>query len=304
MPRPRNPLPPLLRGRAFTAREAQELGVSAGRLRGSDLGAPFFGVRTDATGTLDTTAMAVAYATRMPVGQFFSHWTAARLWGLRMPESRIADNRIDVSVLHPGRAPRSRRVVGHQASADTEIRIHPIGLRLTSAVETWCQLAGAMSLDETIAMGDGLVRRKRPLCEMHDLEIAVASRPHYPGIVMLREALPHIRPRTDSWRETMLRLMVVRAGFPEPEVNGLILNRFGAEIGHGDLVYRREKIVLEYDGRQHWEDDKQFSIDIERLDDFMEENWRVIRVDKVLLARPAALFSKLRAAFADARRLA
>ncbi|MCU1412816.1 MAG: hypothetical protein JWN80_156 [Microbacteriaceae bacterium] len=299
-PSPR-PLPPPLRGRPFTAQEAQTLGVSAGRLRGRDLGAPFFGVRASATEPLDTAGKALAYATRMPSGHFFSHWTAAELWGLRLPESRQTGERIDVSVLHPGRAPRSRRVIGHQVSVGAELRLHPEGLRMTSPRETWCQLADSLTLDELIAMGDGLVRRKRPLCTMDDLESAVAARSHYPGIVMLRKALPHIRPRTDSWRETLLRLMIVRAGFPEPEVNGLILNQFGSRIGHGDLVYRRERILLEYDGRQHWEDDKQFSVDIERLDYFMADGWRVIRVDKALMARPAALFAKLRAAFATAK---
>jgi hypothetical protein len=95
--------------------------------------------------------------------------------------------------------------------------------------------------------------------------------------------------------ETVLRLLIVRAGFPEPEVNGPIYNEHGALIAHGDLVYRREKVVLEYEGSGHWTP-RQFVRDIQRLDDIMEDGWRVIRVDASLLARRATLFQKLRTA--------
>jgi very-short-patch-repair endonuclease len=92
----------------------------------------------------------------------------------------------------------------------------------------------------------------------------------------------------------MLRLVVVRAGFPEPEVNGRILNEYGAEIAHGDLVFRRFRLILEYDGGHHRDDDRQFDIDIDRLDALMEDEWRVIRVNKNLMARRATLLGKIR----------
>jgi hypothetical protein len=41
---------------------------------------------------------------------------------------------------------------------------------------------------------------------------------------------------------------------------------------------------------------RQYLRDIQRLDDLMEEGWRVIRVDKSLPARRATLFAKLRRA--------
>jgi len=87
--------------------------------------------------------------------------------------------------------------------------------------------------------------------------------------------------------------MLVRAGFPEPEINGAILNSFGAVIAHGDMVYREYHTLIEYDGGQHRDDERQFNIDIDRLDELMEERWRVIRVNKSLMARRATLFGKV-----------
>ncbi|MCU1534325.1 MAG: hypothetical protein JWR53_806, partial [Glaciihabitans sp.] len=75
-----------------------------------------------------------------------------------------------------------------------------------------------------------------------------------------------------------------------------ISNGFGAVIAHGDLTWPRERVILEYDGRQHAEDPAQFAVDIRRLDDLMEEGWRVIRVDRELLRRSAVLLGKLRTA--------
>jgi hypothetical protein len=271
-------------------------GVPPGRLRGSDLEAPFFGVRSPDGFTEDIVSRARAYATRMPDAQFFSHWTAAQLWGFRLPENFRERRPLDVSVASPERAPRSKRVNGHQTMTNVTPIVRSDGLRVSSVLETWCQLAALAPLDDLIAIGDGLVRRKDPPCELSELEDAVAARVHQPGSPALRRALEHVRPRTDSWRETLLRLMIVRAGFREPEVNPEISDGKGRFLGFGDLVYRRERVLLEYDGRQHWEDGRQFARDIARLDEFMADNWRVIRVDKALMSRPAVLFSKLESA--------
>ena len=53
------------------------------------------------------------------------------------------------------------------------------------------------------------------------------------------------------------------------------------------------RTILEYDGGHHRTDDRQFSIDVARLDELMEEKWRVIRVDKYLLAQRATLIGKV-----------
>jgi very-short-patch-repair endonuclease len=68
-------------------------------------------------------------------------------------------------------------------------------------------------------------------------------------------------------------------------------------ITHGDLVFRAQKLVLEYDGGVHRQPRQHF-LDIYRLDDIMEEGWRVIRVDKYMLASPLTLLAKLRRALA------
>ena len=225
----------------------------------------------------------------MRPSQFFSHTTAAQLHGLRMPEG-FSGGELHVTSLKPVRAPRCAGVIGHTADHATVTVIN--GLRVLSAIETWCQLSATFSLDDLVATGDGLVRRKKPIATLGQLSAAVSGYSGR-GCRKLREALHVLRPGTDSARETALRLLLVRAGFPEPEVNGVILNSYGAEIAHGDLVFRDYGTILEYEGRQHSEDPRQFAIDISRLDAVMEEGWRVIRVDQTLMTQSATLLAKV-----------
>ncbi|MFM9919234.1 hypothetical protein [Lacisediminihabitans sp. H27-G8] len=290
-----HPLPPVLASRPFTVEEAARLGVGAGRLRGSDLRRPFHGIRMPRRLPDGVADLAAAYATRMPAVQYFSHWTAAALLALRLPEAAVP-KLLDVSVPSPRRAPRTRGVRGHEQLSSVRTRLLPNGLRVSDPVETWCHLAAELSVDELIVMGDGLVCRQSPFATLADLAAAVEEWGARRGAHNLRRALPEIRCRTDSARETVLRLLIVRAGLPEPAVNVVICNSFGVVIGLGDLAYPRYRVLLEYDGGQHRSDEGQFHTDIARLDAFMEERWRVIRVNKSLMQQRATLLGKVRTA--------
>jgi very-short-patch-repair endonuclease len=90
-----------------------------------------------------------------------------------------------------------------------------------------------------------------------------------------------MRPGSASRRESLLRLRVLRAGFPEPELNTAIELADG-RVTHGDFVFREHRVLLEYDGEQHREDDDQFHRDVERLNDLAASGWIVIRVGRRL----------------------
>ncbi len=262
--------------------------MGKGRLRSSDLAAPYHGVRTSGE-PQSVLARARALSARMTPDQYFSHTTAALLLTLRMPEN-FHEATLHITSVRPHRAARLAGVTGHESDDASVVVVR--GMRVLNAIDTWMQLSGILDLDDLVVMGDGLVSRRNPLTTLANVAEAV-SRYRGRGARRLREAASLVRAGTDSARETMLRLIVVRAGFPEPEVNGVIVNSFGAEIAHGDLVFRRYRTILEYEGRHHATDARQFAIDIARLDEVMEERWRVIRVDGSLMARRATLLGKL-----------
>lgn len=117
---------------------------------------------------------------------------------------------------------------------------------------------------------------------------------------MLRAASESVRAGVDSPKETEVRLIIVEAGLPEPVVNMPIRNSHGAFIALGDLVYPQYRILIEYDGAYHFAGDEQLYKDIDRLDAVMEEKWRVVRLNKTHLKRPAVIVAKVRTALLDA----
>jgi len=124
------------------------------------------------------------------------------------------------------------------------------------------------------------VSRKNFLVTVSEMQDAVDERQGTRGYSRLKEAMALVRPNTDSAPETMLRLLVVRAGLPEPMVNAPIRNREGKVTAHADLAFPNFRIVLEYDGDQHRTDADQYYIDVDRLQRIMREGWHVIRVNR------------------------
>src|SRR5690606_15991734 len=97
---------------SFRVKDALARGVSPGRLRSSDLAAPFQGVRS-LVESPDTPALCHAYATKMRADAAFSGVTAAQLWGIPLPLA-AADARVHVSTPHGGPRPTGRGVRGFQ----------------------------------------------------------------------------------------------------------------------------------------------------------------------------------------------
>ncbi len=151
---------------------------------------------------------------------------------------------------------------------------------MVSAALAWCQVSATLTLDELVAAGDRLLGRPRPISTWAEIADAVDRYGQSPGCRKLRAALSLIRERVESPRETALRLALVRAGLPEPEVNVAIVTASGREIGIGDLVYPTAKVLVEYDGEHHRTDDRQYARDVVRLNDLTANGWLTIRVDK------------------------
>jgi hypothetical protein len=287
MSKPR-PLPPALPD-AFTYAEGLAGGATARRLRNQDIASQFRGSRANFAAN-DVESLARAYSPLLGPNRYFSHLTAAQLLGLGMPEHFVAAS-IHVTSIFPTRAVRRPQVTGHQAQRSECTVVN--GFRVSTALGAWLECAEYLGVDDLVVMGDSLVRRRSPFTTIDDLRAAAASFRGRRGARAIRAAAPLIRQNTDSARETILRLVLGRAGFPEVEVNGIIVNSFGQTIAHGDLVYRAYRTILEYEGDHHRTDERQFNIDIERLDELAEERWRVIRVSKELLRKRATLLGKV-----------
>jgi hypothetical protein len=209
-----------------------------------------------------------------------------------MPE-HFSPHPLHVTTWGALRSMRRPGIVGHKTYQRPELRRTIDGLPVSSPVAAWLECAALMTVDDLVIMADGLVSRRRPMATLDQLTSAAHETRGQRGSARLREALTLVRPGTDSARETLLRLAVVRAGLPEPSVNAPIRDERGRVVAYGDLVWPDFRVVLEYDGRQHAEDPRQFAIDIRRLDEIATLEHRVIRVDRELFAARHELFARI-----------
>lgn len=256
------------------------MGVSDDRLRAGDLSRPFHGVRVAAHAEETFWLRLSAYRERMPQAQFFSRTTAARIYRIPLPYWCEADSRLHVSVPDAAGFPRARGVIGHHANTEP---VQFAGYRVTRPVDTWCDLATTLPLDDLIVIGDFLITGtepydgKPPLASLEELDQAVRARKGRRGIRNLREALSQVRYGPLSPMETRSRLLIVRAGLPEPVHNFVVLDEVGRFVAMIDLAFVEWKVGVEYQGDGHREKER-FRRDITRRENIEDEGWTVVYV--------------------------
>lgn len=236
------------------------------------------------------------FALRLP-GTFFSHTTAALLLGAPLPlEHKVAAN-VHVSVAAPASSPHARGVVGHRLAVAERDIIERGGLRLTSAARTWCDLAAVLDLDDLVAAGDYLIHHDAPLTSRAEMQKALDRMPRARGVRRAREALPLLDNRPESPQESKLRLIILRAGLPEPVINHELVDTETGKHVRPDFRFRKYKLILEYQGDYH-RTKKQWRKDMTRRSRLEAQGWYVMELNVDDLGDPAELATRIRQALA------
>ncbi len=87
-------------------------------------------------------------------------------------------------------------------------------------------------------------------------------------------------PGAASPKETWLRLLVIRAGYPRPRTQIPVRSPDGRRQYYLDMGWEDMMLALEYDGEQHRVDPVQYAYDIQRSEDLAELSWTRLRVVK------------------------
>lgn len=227
-----------------------------------------------------------------------SHVTAAELHSL--PQRR-QDGSFDVyHLIRPEGAAYLDRphVIVHRMRLYEDEVTGVGGIPVTTPARTWLDMAELLTVDEIVAMGDACVRvprpefegRDLPFCSLADLQRTIDKHRGKRGLRKAKEALELIRVGSDSPQETLLRLAILRAGLPEPELNVPIIAEDGTRHHEPDLSYRRYRIGIEYEGEHHG-DASQIARDIARSERYAALGWTEVRISRrhmVNDAKPAA----------------
>jgi very-short-patch-repair endonuclease len=295
-------LPP---GAAFTVAQGRSVGVADGRMRGRDLDRPHHGVRARA---LDLTSLVDRCTALLPVmgdDQVFSHVTAAALLGLPLSTRAAETAALDVLTVGAGRM-RRPGVTGRQTDDDETPITYLAHLPVVAPARTWCHLAEVgrpLGIDRgwLVAIGDHLISgtrvpggRTTPLAEPAELARAVGRHGSRRGAAHLEWALPRLRRPVDSPRESLLRLILIAGGLPEPEVQFAVMTAQG--IRHADLGYREARLLIEYQGDDHRTSRTRWLADLTRRQLFEDAGYRVIEVGAADLTDESALVARIRRA--------
>lgn len=220
----------------------------------------FHGLHVAVDDVLDEQRLTEAALSISAKGSYVSHHTAARLFGGIVPDDP------DVHVTSPKNRAKGRGIAGHRAKRNQHV-VTWRGLRTTSAMQTFLDMAQVLPLVDLVVLGDSLVRKGRFHPQQLVDFVATASGPHHRRA---KQAAALVRAGVDSPMETRLRLLIVFAGLPEPTVDHRVHDGDGQLLYRFDLSYPEHGLIIEYDGRQHAESIQQWHRDVDRdeqLDD-------------------------------------
>lgn len=229
-------------GWPFRATDAGLLGIPQRQLRGPAFRTVLRGVLVDARVPDTVVIRARAALLLAPEGAVLSHWTAARLWGGRVPDNDF----VHVSFMRRVRW-RVRGIKSHSFTHRIDdLRRH--GLPVTSPGQTFCHLARFLGLVDLVAFGDSLVGKSRITTDE-----LVAYAEEWVGQYRAEalDAARLVRDGVDSSPETALRLLMVLAGLPEPTMNVCVRRVDGSIRFRIELAYEDVRVAVEYDGRWH-----------------------------------------------------
>lgn len=242
----------------------------------------------------DLVTLCRAYLTVMNPAHAFSHRTAAQLYGLPLPRYADIPSLLEVSAPRPLRRPRGAGILGHDIgpevweAGDLTLQDHPRGeliiLPTLSPELVWVQLAATLDHRDLVALGDAIVTVQHPSVEafgtlstamkLNDAATRWAGRR---GAVAAARAIQHVRVGPLSRPESLLRLMMVEARLPHPEINIHIDDDRGAQIAMVDIAWPAWRTIVEYEGDGHRTSVGKFRSDIDRFGRLADANWAAHR---------------------------
>lgn len=218
---------------------------------------------------LDVHQRAMAVASIAPTGAVLSGRSAAWLHGVDIlgrgepPEITLPR---DTSM-----RPREGLIIRRALLPDDDVTVID-GVLVTTALRTSFDLARRPDLVEGVVAVDALAHAN--LVQLEELRDYAAEHHGWRGVRQAPRVVDLSEPRTESPMETRIRVTVVLAGLPRPEVQLDVYDDWGIHCGRLDLGYRGARTGIEYDGQQHRE---RWEADIRRQNRLREVGWTLLR---------------------------
>ncbi|BBY89794.1 endonuclease domain-containing protein [Mycolicibacterium tokaiense] len=155
------------------------------------------------------------------------------------------------------------------------------GMTVTTAARTAFDLARRVSTRRTgiapvVAAVDALLNATR--IGVGDVGAVARQHPGVRGLRQADEVLRLVDAGAESPKETWLRLLIRRQGFPPVQTQIEVRDEHGSFVARLDMGWPDLKIAIEYDGDQHRRDRRQYVRDMRRREELDRLGWIVVRV--------------------------
>lgn len=172
------------------------------------------------------------------------------------------------------RPPRGVRTWSDRVEED-EVQLIE-GMRVTTPARTALDLACRYPIGKAVAAIDALARATR--LKMADVELLAERYRGRRGIRRARTVLPLIDAGAESPRESRLRLLLVRAGFPPLQTQIPVYDEYGQLAAVVDMGWEEIMVGVDYEGEHHRATRREFHKGIRRHETLTGLGWIDIRV--------------------------
>ena len=272
-------------GRPFTRSDASAAGWAASKIsklvRDGFVRRLLRGVYVDRLAPDSLELRAAAIARVAPPGAVLCRRTAAWLHGI---DALALSEHTDLPKVDCVRPPRRRATrlplsAGHSQTLLPGDIVELNGLLVTSPLATAIHLGRHLERPFALSAIDATLHAG--LIQHGELLEAIERYPRHPGIARAREMAELAEPMTESPGESWLRLRIVDAAFPRPEVQVVVRTRRRKrrlDIGFREPCPDGRRLGLEYDS-DRWHSGHQADIrDETRRDELEEVGWLILPV--------------------------
>lgn len=234
-------------------------------------------------------------------GAVVSHGSAAVLHGLGVPRSALGCVHLTRDRHGGGQRRAWLQVHGHRLPGHHVTEVD--GIVTTALPRTVVDLACTLPLADAVAVGDGALRLGATPLELAGVLAEVGARR---GIASARRALELLDVRSESYGESVSRVLMIERGLGDLVPQQVVRDEHGVVVARVDFAWPELGVVGEFDGRIKYGrtlapgQDPSEAVWREKVrEDLLRDlGWQVVRWTWADLDDPRAWFLRLERAFA------
>jgi hypothetical protein len=207
-------------------------------------------------------------AAAVELGAVVSHDSAAVLCGLEL--SHEAGQHVTVPRSR-GRA-RLEGVVVHRLEVD-QVQVRD-GIPVTSPLRTVLDCAASLATNYAVVVADSALRAG--LVEPEELR-AAAARTTGRNAGKVRRVVALADPQCGSVLESLLRVLLVLAGFPPDQTQFVIRDERRRFVARVDLAYLKVRLIVEADGFEFHRERRDYRADRRKANAYTRAGWWLFR---------------------------